>query len=192
MNIIDNLNDNNMIFYIKNHIIIPFFDQKNINSCLSNSLSFIISYLLYNNHNIELNKTVINPFLLHKLAELLNGTNMNNLIFIINNFDKLKFVIKPDDPILISKLYFDINMTNDYNIKLEYNKNLLVINKDFDIIRYYLLNNKPLLITININNQNHTMVIIGFNNKNKTIILNNNLEISINEKIIIIYVIIYL
>lgn len=192
MNIIENMNDNNLIFYIKNYNIIPYFEQKNINCCLSNSLSYVISYVLYNNHNIELEKTVINPFILHKLAELLNGTNLKNLIFIINNFDRLKYIIKSDDPILISKLYFDINMINDYNIKLEYNKNLLVIEKDFDIVRYYLLNNLPLLITLNINNGNHTMVIIGFNNKNRTIILNNNLEIGINKNIIIIYVIIYL
>lgn len=190
MNIIENLNNNNLIYYIKNYDIIPYFEQKNINSCLSNSLSYAISYILYNHHHIELEKTVINPFILHKLAELLNGTNLNNLIFIINNFDKLKYLVKIDD--IITKSYFDINMINDYNIKLEYNKNLLVIKKDFDVIRYYLLNDLPLLITLDVNNGNHTMNIIGFNNKNKTIILNNNLELGTNEKIIIIYVIIYL
>lgn len=192
MNIIEKLNDNNLVYYIKNYDIIPYFEQKNINSCLSNSLSYAISYLLYNNHNIELDKTVINPFILHKLAELLGATNLNNLIFIINNFDKLKFLVKFDDPLLISKSYFDINMMYDYNIKIEYNKNLLVIKKDFDIIRYHLLNNSSLIITLDINIGYHTINIIGFNNKNKTIILKNNLEIDINEKIIVIYVIIYL
>ena len=83
-------------------------------------------------------------------------------------------------------------MMNDYNIKLEYNKNLLVIKKDFDIIRYHLLNNSSLLITLDVDIDYHTINIIGFNNKNKTIILKNNLEIDINEKIIVIYVIIYL
>lgn len=184
------LNNN---FFIIDYDKIKFFDQKETNSCVPVAIIYVIFYLLYTKYNINIdssniicnynednikvendifNQLIINPFFIYHINQQINNnSSIIDIITIINNFDNLKKYYEHNFTDIDSNIFYN------YNFDIQLGKNMFYIENDWDLICYYLINNFPLIINIQISNIHisniHTSVIIGFNDINKDLFLIN-------------------
>jgi len=157
------LNDHDIKYFISDYDKVKFYNQYDKKCCLPIVLNYLISYLLYQTDNtLDLNN-IYDPFCLFDYIckikntqnENTDGSNLYYLIYVFNNIEKFK----------------NIQIIND---KIQ--TQIFMVKLNWDIIRYYLLNNVPIGTTINmglLNNSTanilHSVVIFGFNNQNMSI-----------------------
>jgi hypothetical protein len=187
------LNNN---YFIIDYDKVKFFDQKNSNSCVPIAIIYVIFYLLYikydiiidssnivynyNENNTKLddnifNQIIINPFFIYYINQQINNnSSIINIISIINKFDNLKKFYEHNFNNIDSNIFYN------YNFDIQFGKNIFYVENDWDLICYYLINNFPLIINIQISDI-HTSVIIGFNDITKDLfIINSNSFNTIN------------
>ena len=156
------LANHNTSHLILNYDSIILYPQHSTNTCVCVAVIYALFYLIKKNNDIV---QQIHPFDLHNLITKykFNKPDLNCKISII---DCLYFLHN----------YNQILDTDKYNFNLEYGFNVFSVQLDWDTIRYYLLNNYPLICNLNLNYDwdkynKHTMIILGFNNLNKTLSL---------------------
>ena len=173
------LNDDDLIYYISDYDKINYYNQYDTKTCLSIVLNYLINHYSFSIKSIKsINLKHIenyDPFILYnnsidlmKSNNDYNTNNGTNLYYLLNAFNNIK--PNNDIPKIQTKLH--------------------LVKPNWNIIRYYLINNIPIGITLNMDlllrprldptldptltsNQDiinyHSVVIFGFNNKNKSI-----------------------
>jgi hypothetical protein len=161
------LNDRDIIYFISDYDKIKYYNQYDKNCCLPIVLNYLVMYLSYQNqNNLDLHN-IYDPLDLFDYIytirntnnENSNGSNLYYLLYVFNNIEKFKNIDNLNDKIQTQ---------------------IVMVKLNWDIIRYYLLNNVPIGTTINIGffnkstidistNKLHSVVIYGFNNKNTSL-----------------------
>ena len=180
--IIKKMTNPNTSHIISNYNSINLFPQQSTHTCVSVSIIYALSYLIKINNDII---QLINPFDLHNYITKYkyNKSDLNSKISIL---DCLYFLHN----------YNHILNTDIYHFNLQYGLNVFSVKIDWDSIRYYLLNNYPLICNLNLNHNSnnydmHTIIILGFNNLDNTLslgIYNDLYETSNNSNIELKYI----
>jgi len=166
------LNDDDLIYYISDYDKINYYNQYDTKTCLSIVLNYLINHYSFSIKSIKSinlkHIEIYDPFILYtnsidlmKLDNDHNTNNGTNLYYLLNAFNNLK--PNNDLPKIQTKLY--------------------LVKPNWNIVRYYIINNIPIGTTLNMDlllnpNHNpnltlninyHSVVIFGFNNKSKSI-----------------------
>ena len=138
--LIELLSDDKLSYFIHNYKNLMVFQQNIYNNCVFVAILSVISYLFSIKY--------IHPdYLYLSYKKLINDDNDDGS-FMLDTVEYINKMIKEVDII--------------------YGVNMFSVSCDWDIIRYYLTNNLPLIVTIlNPNMRYHTTLIYGFNNDGK-------------------------
>ena len=150
------LSDDKLIYTINNYNSLMLFQQKLYNNCVFIAILTVISYLF--------NISYFNPDNLYLSYKKLINDDSDDGSFMLETVEYINKMIKEVD--------------------IVYGVNMFSVSCDWDIIRYYLINNYPLIVTIlNPNMRYHTTLIYGFSNDGKLYLKDKMLDIESFENV---------
>lgn len=154
--LIELLSDDKLIYIINNHNNLMMFQQNIYNNCVFIAILSVISYLF--------NVKYFDPNYLYLSYKRLINDDNDNGSFMLETVEYINKMIKEVD--------------------IVYGVNIFSVKCDWDIIRYYLVSNYPLIVTIlNPNMRYHTTLIYGFSNDGKLYLKDKMIDIESFENI---------